>query len=55
MGVVIASNVPGLAGAVKDGQNGLLVEPENVEQWVDKITDIFAKGDNFRARFGKSD
>ena len=52
--VVLASNLQGLGDAVKDGQNGFLVEPENVEQWVNRITEIFAEGDNFLHGFGKS-
>jgi len=52
--VVLASNLQGLADAVKDGRNGFLIEPENVDHWIRTITDIFSKGDDFIANFGKA-
>ena len=51
--VVIASNLQGLADAVKDGQNGFLVESGNAEQWVKKIEAIFAAGPEFQKTFGE--
>jgi len=51
--IVVASNLQGLADAVKDGKNGFLVEPENIEQWVKKINAIFAAGSEFSKNFGK--
>lgn len=50
--VVIASNFQGLADAVKDGQNGFLVEPGNVEQWTKKVEAILNSGEDFRRDFG---
>lgn len=52
--VVIASNIQGLADAIKEGENGFLAEPGNAGQWAGKITEIFGRSDDFRADFGKS-
>jgi phosphatidylinositol alpha-1,6-mannosyltransferase len=52
--VVLASDLQGLADAVKDGRNGFLVEPEDAGQWADKIIKILAGGDSFPADFGRS-
>jgi phosphatidylinositol alpha-1,6-mannosyltransferase len=51
--IVIASNLEGLADAIKDGKNGFLVESENTEQWVKKITAIFSAGEDFSKSFGR--
>lgn len=51
--VVIASNMQGLADAIKDGKNGFLVESENIEQWVKKINAIFSAGPEFAKNFGR--
>jgi phosphatidylinositol alpha-1,6-mannosyltransferase len=51
--IVLASNLQGLADAVKDGQNGFLVEPENTTAWIDKINDLFGKDEAYLANFGK--
>jgi glycosyltransferase involved in cell wall biosynthesis len=51
--VVVASNLQGLADAIKDGKNGFLVEPENTHQWVKKINAIFLAGPEFSQNFGK--
>lgn len=51
--VVLASNLQGLADAVKDGKNGFLVEPENIDAWVNKINEIFSKDEAYLANFGK--
>ncbi len=50
--VVLASNLEGLKDAVKDGQNGFLIEPENAEIWTEKIKELLAD-DNFRRDFGE--
>jgi glycosyltransferase involved in cell wall biosynthesis len=50
--VVLASDLEGLKDAVKNGQNGFLLEPENADAWADKIKEILA-GDDFRAEFGE--
>jgi glycosyltransferase involved in cell wall biosynthesis len=39
---VIASNVGGIPYLVKDGYNGFLIEPGNIEQMVEKITFLMA-------------
>ncbi len=31
---VVASRLEGIADAIKDGENGLLAEPENAEEWI---------------------
>ncbi|MFA6160103.1 MAG: glycosyltransferase family 4 protein [Parcubacteria group bacterium] len=51
--VIIASNMQGLADAIKDGKNGFLVESENTEQWVKKINAIFSAGPEFAKNFGE--
>jgi len=51
--VVLASNLQGLADAVKDGQNGFLVEPENVVAWIDKVNELLGKDKIYLASFGK--
>lgn len=51
--IVVASNLQGLADAVKNGQSGFLVEPENTEQWVKKIKAIFSAGPEFSEKFGE--
>jgi glycosyltransferase involved in cell wall biosynthesis len=49
---VIASDLEGLKDAVKDGQNGFLVESGNAYAWVNKINEILS--DNvFRKEFGE--
>ncbi len=51
--IVIASNLEGLADAIKDGENGFLVEPENVSMWLEKINSLLEKDDLFIKNFGK--
>jgi phosphatidylinositol alpha-1,6-mannosyltransferase len=51
--IVLASNFQGLADAIKDGQNGFLIELENAEKWISKINEIFQKDDAFLKEFGK--
>ena len=51
--VVLASNLEGLADAIQNGKNGILIEPENIDQWVKKITGIIDAGDDFIKNFGK--
>ncbi len=50
---VVASNVPGLRDAVKDGETGLLYEYGNVTELADKII-LLAEDAALRERFGKS-
>lgn len=49
---VVAANLEGLKDAIKDGQNGFLVESGNPEAWSAKLNEILAK-DNFRFEFGE--
>lgn len=49
---VVASNLEGLQDAIKDGQNGFLVESENASAWVNKINGLLSN-DNFRKEFGE--
>lgn len=41
---VLASNMEGLKDAIKDGQNGFLVESANVNAYVQKINELFSQG-----------
>jgi phosphatidylinositol alpha-1,6-mannosyltransferase len=50
--VVVASALEGLKDAIKDGENGFLVEPENSEAWTRKINELLAD-DEFRKEFGE--
>ncbi|HLM83796.1 MAG TPA: glycosyltransferase family 4 protein [Candidatus Bathyarchaeia archaeon] len=50
--VVLASELEGLKDAIKDGQNGFLVEPGNADAWVKKINELLAD-DAFRKKFGE--
>lgn len=49
---VVASNLEGLKDAIKDGQNGFLVESGNADAWANKINEVLAD-DNFRREFGQ--
>jgi glycosyltransferase involved in cell wall biosynthesis len=49
---VIAANLEGLKDAIKDGENGFLVESENAEGYVEKITTLLAD-DAYRKEFGE--
>ncbi len=51
--VVLASNLEGLADAIENGQNGILVEAENIDHWVKKINKIFESGRPFLETFGQ--
>lgn len=51
--LVLASNLEGLADAVANGKNGFLVEPENTDKWIKKISAIFDAGEDFITGFGK--
>lgn len=50
--IIIASAIEGLLDAIKDGQNGFLVESGNTDAWVKKINEVLAD-DNFRKEFGQ--
>lgn len=41
---VLAANMEGLKDAIKDGENGFLVESENVDTYVQKINELFLQG-----------
>ncbi len=49
---VVASKLEGLQDAIKDGQNGFLIEPYDVDGYVKKINELLAD-DNFRKEFGE--
>jgi len=49
---VIASRLEGLQDAIKDGQNGFLVESGNAGAWVAKISELLSD-DAFRKDFGE--
>jgi phosphatidylinositol alpha-1,6-mannosyltransferase len=49
---VVASALEGLKDAIKDETNGFLVEPGNIEAWVDKIKKLL-EDDDFRKKFGE--
>lgn len=51
--IVLASNLQGLTDAIKDGENGFLIEPENAKMWIDRINEIFDKSPEFLTEFGK--
>lgn len=50
---VIASNIEGLKDAIKDGQNGFLVESGNAEAWIEKINEVLSN-DSVREQFGQN-
>lgn len=51
--VVVASALEGLKDAVKDGENGFLVEPGNADAWVQKINELLLWSDEMRKKFGE--
>lgn len=51
--IVVASDLQGLADAVKNGKNGFLVESEDAQQWIKKIQAIFSAGPEFAKNFGQ--
>ena len=50
--VVLASNLEGLKDAIKEGENGFLLESENTAAWVKKINEVLSD-DVFRKTFGE--
>ncbi len=50
--IVIASRLEGLRDAVKDGQNGFLIEPFDAEGYVRKINELLS-ADSYRKEFGE--
>ena len=50
--VVLAADLEGLKDAIKNEQNGFLLESGKADMWADKIKDILAD-DDFRNDFGK--
>jgi len=49
---VLASRLEGLQDAIKDGQNGFLVESENAQAYIDKINSLFEDKNSLK-EFGK--
>jgi glycosyltransferase involved in cell wall biosynthesis len=50
---VVASNIPALAEVVAPGENGLLVEPEDVDGWAEAITRVL-RDPGLAARWGQT-
>jgi glycosyltransferase involved in cell wall biosynthesis len=50
--VVVASALEGLKDAIKENQNGFLIEPGNADAWTDKIKNLLSD-DEFRKKFGE--
>lgn len=50
--VVVASDLEGLKDAVINGKNGFLIEPENAQAYITKITELLEQ-DEYRKEFGK--
>ncbi len=51
--IVLASNLEGLADAVREGKNGFLLELENATAWADAIKNLFAKNRTYFEDFGR--
>ncbi len=51
--VVVASALEGLKDAIKDGENGFLVEQGNADAWAEKINELLSLGDEARKEFGE--
>jgi glycosyltransferase involved in cell wall biosynthesis len=51
--IVLASNLEGLADAVKEGKNGFLLESEDANAWADAIKNLFAKSGTYFEDFGR--
>lgn len=49
---VVASALEGLKDAIKEGENGFLVESGNADAWTAKINELLSD-DNFRKEFGE--
>jgi glycosyltransferase involved in cell wall biosynthesis len=49
---VLASNIEGLKDAIKEGQNGFLIEPKNADAFLKKINELMSR-DDFRLEFGE--
>ncbi len=50
---VLGSNREGIADAITNGKNGILVEPGNVEDWKNKVIKVAEAGPEFRKNFGE--
>jgi len=49
---VVASGIEGIKDAIKDGENGFLVESGNANAWVAKVNELLSD-DEFRKKFGE--
>lgn len=49
---VLASDLEGLKDAIKDGEDGFLLESENADAWVKKINELLAD-EKYRKEFGQ--
>jgi len=50
---VIASKVSGIEEVVSDGENGFLADPNNINEWVEKLETVF-KSETLAAKIGKN-
>jgi len=50
---IIASRVSGIEEIISDGENGLLADPENINEWIEKV-EILVNSENLSARIGKN-
>lgn len=50
---VVASALEGLKDAIKDGENGFLVESGNADAWIQKINELLLLSDEARKKFGE--
>ncbi len=50
--IVLASCLEGLADAIKNGENGFLIKPEDSNAWKEKIIEILEASNDFRTEFG---
>ena len=50
---IIASRVSGIEEIISDGENGLLADPENINEWIEKM-EILVNSENLSAIIGKN-
>ncbi|MFO7806829.1 MAG: glycosyltransferase family 4 protein [Candidatus Moraniibacteriota bacterium] len=51
--VVLASNLEGLKDAIKEGENGFLIESEQPDSWVKKINEVLERGEDHLKSVGR--
>ena len=50
---VIASKVSGIEEIISDGENGFLADPDNINEWVEKM-EMVLNSENLAAKIGQS-